>query len=152
GIVSCWPRRSCRLWRLAIAAGARPAGRTERLSARDRYGPRAVRARDRVRDRPLLRRGGRAHSRRGRPADAAADWQALRPARPAPAGIAALLCGGGRSAWLHHHGSADRVRNVDCARREVEAVAATRRAGADRHSSDFLKVAAPSLAGRAAAE
>jgi hypothetical protein len=34
----------------------------------------------------------------------------------------------------------------------VEAVAAARRAGADRHSSDFLKVAARALAGRAAAD
>ena len=39
----------------------------------------------------------------------AADRQALRPARPAAAGAAAVLRGGGRPAWLHHHGRADRV-------------------------------------------
>ena len=73
---------------------------------------------------------------------AAADRQALRPARPAAAGAAAVLRGGGRPARLHHHGSADRVRDVDRARRALEAVAAARRAGADRHSSDFLQAAA----------
>ena len=35
---------------------------------------------------------------------------------------------------------------------KLEAVAAARRAGADRHPSDFLKVAARALAGRAAAD
>ena len=55
-------------------------------------------------------------------------------------------------ARLHHHGWVDRVRDVNRARRALEAVAAARRAGADRHSSDFLKVAARAVAGRAAAD
>ena len=47
----------------------------------------------------------------------AADRQALWPARPAAAGAAAVLRGGGRPAGLHHHGRADRVRDVNRARR-----------------------------------
>ena len=52
----------------------------------------------------------------GQPKPAAAR-HALRPARAAAAGAAAVLRGGRRPARLHHHGRADRVRDVDRARR-----------------------------------
>ena len=76
----------------------------------------------------------------------------LWPARAAAAGAAAVLRGCGRPTGLHHHGRADRVRDVNRARCAVETIAAARRTGADRHPSDFQQAAARAAPGRAVAD
>ena len=92
-------------------------------------------------------RSSRSKAARPRPRRAA-----LWIARSASAGAAAVLCAGGRPARLYHHRRADRIRHIDCARRPLEALASARRAGADRHSSDFQQDAARAAPGRAAAD
>ena len=100
-----------RLWRLAAAAGARPAGRPQRLPAGDRH--RASRCAG-----SRSRSGSATPSRRKKRSIPVEGGQARAPPPGKLYGLRALLppalllfyVAGRRPARLHHHGRADRVR------------------------------------------
>ena len=121
-VVSRRPWIARRLWRLAAAAGAGPAGRAQRVSAGDRHRACDLRADDRVRHRPHASRKKRSWSR-SRPGSRRLPprgrFYGLRALFP-PLLLLFYVVAADRLGFILTAG-VDRARHLDRARRAAEA-------------------------------